>query len=252
MIRAIIIDDNADARTTLADDIFNLNKGVEVVAQAESVKSGIAAINKYKPDLVFLDIQMDDGTGFQMLEEIGKYNFKVIFTTGSGDFALKAIKFSAVDYLLKPIDPDELETAIAKILDKEKSQVTPTGTDSINLLIENLKNLNQAPKRVALSSADRIHLVEIKDVIHCESQSNYTLFYLQGNKKILVTRTLKEFEEMFGPEQFIRVHHSHLINLDHLKEYIKANGGYALMADNSKIPVAVRKKDELLRKLGVH
>jgi len=248
MIRAVIVDDHAEARAALAGDIADINAGVTIVAQAHSVKTAIEAINLHQPDLVFLDIHLDDGNGFQVLEGVKKYDFKVIFTTGSGDFALKAIKFSAVDYLLKPIDTDELEAALKKISKPEPSQ----GNASIELLIENLKNLNQAPKRIALSSADRIHMVEIKDIVRCESQSNYTLFHMIDQKKILVTRTLKEYEEMFDQQGFLRVHHSHLINLVYMKEYIKADGGYALMADNSKIPVAVRKKDDLLKKIGVH
>jgi two-component system, LytTR family, response regulator len=251
MIRAIIIDDSEDARETLAESILGLGKNIAIVAEAGSVSSGIKAINSYKPDLVFLDIHLDDGNGFQVLEGVSKNDFKVIFTTGSGDFALKAIKFSAVDYLLKPIDPDELEIAINKLEDKS-GRDSKTNSDAIDMLIENMRNSGQSPRRVALSSADRIHIVEIKDIVRCESQSNYTLFYLIDNRKILVTRTLKEFEEMFERDNFIRIHHSHLVNLNYLREYIKAEGGYAVMADNSKIPVAVRKKDELLKQLGLH
>jgi two-component system, LytTR family, response regulator len=252
MIRAIIIDDADDARATLAEDLKGTGKEIDIVAEANGVKSGIEAINRYKPDLVFLDIHMDDGNGFQVLEGVKSYDFKVIFTTGSGDFALKAIKFSAVDYLLKPIDPDELEHALTK-LEKTGKQISDIqNQESIRMLVENLKHMNQPPKRIALSSADRIHIIEVKDIVRCESQSNYTLFYLNDKRQILVTRTMKEFEEMLEPDNFIRIHHSHLINFAFLREYIKADGGYALMADQSRIPVAVRKKDDLLRKLGLH
>lgn len=246
-IKAVIIDDTTASRISLADDLDTYCENVMLIGQAESVKTGVKLINSLKPPLIFLDVQLEDGTGFDILEQIEKYPYQVIFTTGSDDHAFKAIKWSAVDYLLKPVDPDELVNAVAKV----KPAAKDIPQENIQLLLENLKNVKSAPKRIALSSADRIHVVNVDEIIRCESQRNYTLFFLAGHKQILVTRTLKEFEEMLGPHGFIRIHHSHLINTDYLKEFIKADGGYALMSDNSRIPVAVRKKDELLKFLGV-
>jgi two-component system, LytTR family, response regulator len=247
MIKAVIIDDTETSRASLADDLARYCENVALIGQAESVKTGVRLVNSLKPQLIFLDVQLGDGTGFDILQQIMSYPYQVIFTTGSDDHAFKAIKFSAVDYLLKPVDPDELVAAMSKV---KTSQQQPA-QDNIQLLLENLKNVKSGPKRIALSSADRIHVVNVDEIIRCESQRNYTLFFLKGNKQILVTRTLKEFEEMLEPQGFMRVHHSHLINTEYLKEFIRADGGYALMSDNSRIPVAVRKKDELLKFLGV-
>jgi two-component system LytT family response regulator len=249
MISAVIIDDQEEARFTLEDDLREYGEGIAVIGQAGSVKAGIRLINSLKPDVIFLDIHLEDGTGFMILEGITPYPYQVIFTTGSDSFAFRAIKFSALDYLLKPIDPDELAAAIRKIREKPKAALPQ---ENIELLIENLKHKNEKPKRIALGSADRIHMVEVKDIIRCESQRNYTLFHLGGNRQLLVTRTLKEFDEMLERYGFYRVHHSHLINLDYLREFVKADGGYAVMSDGSKVPVAVRKKDELLSILGIH
>lgn len=245
MIKSVIIDDTETSRVSLADDLERYCENVLLIGQAGSVKTGVRLINSLKPELIFLDVQLGDGTGFDILQQIEPYPYQVIFTTGSDDHAFKAIKFSAVDYLLKPVDPDELVSAVSKVKPAQPQQ----SHDSIRLLLENLNK--SKPKRIALSSADRIHVVNVDEIIRCESQRNYTLFFLSGSKQILVTRTLKEFEEMLEPQGFMRIHHSHLINTNYLKEFIKADGGYALMSDGSRIPVAVRKKDELLKFLGV-
>lgn len=251
MIRAIIVDDIQRSRASLADDLKRYCPEVEVIAEAASVKTGVDAIKKHKPDVVFLDIQLEDGNGFNILEQVGKADFKVIFTTGSDEYGIKAVKFSALDYLLKPIDPEELVAAVGKL--KEASQAEKEGIkDNISVLIENLKNINNSSRRIALNSADRVHVVNVSDIIRCESQRNYTLFYIKGNKQILVTRTLKEFEDMLEDSGFVRVHHSHLINISYLKEFVKSDGGYALMTDGSEVPVAVRKKEHLLQLLGLH
>ena len=246
MIKAIIIDDISDARHNLAEDIKRYCPGIEVIAEADGVATGLEVIKKHKPGLVFLDIQLEDGTGFNILEALGKHDFKVIFTTANDGYALKAIKYSALDYLLKPVDPEELVAAIQK-MEEQKSP----GNESLRLLAENLRNLSMGPKRIALNSAERVQIVPVADIIRCESQRNYTLFFLVGNKQILVTKTLKEFDEMLAGNDFIRIHHSHLINMNFLREFVKTDGGHALMSDGSKVPVAVRKKDEFLKRLGV-
>lgn len=250
MIRAIIIDDVKRSRESLADDLKRHCPEVEIVGEAESVKTGIDAIRKHHPDVVFLDIQLEDGNGFNILEQVGKADFKVIFTTGSDEYGIKAVKFSALDYLLKPIDPEELVAAVQK-LSESKEQKQDIG-NNISVLIENLKNINNTSKRIALNSADRVHVVNVSDIVRCESQRNYTLFYIKGNKQILVTKTLKEFEDMLEDSGFVRVHHSHLINMSYMKEFVKSDGGYAVMTDGSQVPVAVRKKEHLLQILGLH
>ncbi|TND09798.1 MAG: two-component system, LytT family, response regulator [Bacteroidetes bacterium] len=248
MIRAVIIDDAPDARQSLADDIEKHCPQVNVVAEAESVASGIKAIQQFQPELVFLDIQLGDGTGFDMLEQIGNTTAKVIFTTGLDNQGIRAIKFSALDYLLKPVDPDELVAAVEKM---KSAQTSGGALESLRLLTENLRQSQQSPKRIALNSADRVHVVQVSEIIRCTSERNYTIFFIKGGKQIVVTRTLKEYEEMLEPSGFVRVHHSHLINLEHLREFVKADGGYALMNDGSHVPVSVRKREELMKALGL-
>lgn len=245
MLRAVIIDDVTESRQTLADDLQTYCPQITLAGTAESVVTAVKLIDALKPEVIFLDIQLGDGTGFEVLEQVKHKNYKVIFTTGSDRFAIQAIKCSAVDYLLKPIDPDALQLAVKKLA---QSNAIP---EQIELLIQSLKNKQTPLKRIALNSADRVQLVNVAEVIRCESQGNYTLFYLQDKRQILVTRTLKEFEEMLDENEFIRVHHSHLVNINYLKEFVKTDGGYVVLSDNSQVPVSVRKKEQLLKILGV-
>lgn len=248
MIRAIIIDDIDNSRLTLAHDLKHYCPQISIIGEADSVKTGIEVIKKYKPDVIFLDIQLGDGTGFNILEQLENIDFKIIFTTALDSYGIKAIKFSALDYLLKPIDPEELVAAVEK-LDKRLSK--DDISDNISVLLENLKDIKPSQKRIALSSTDKIHMVYVNDITRCESKGNYTLFYLTNKDYILVTRTLKEFDILLEEYSFIRVHHSHLINLSYLKEYVKSAGGWAIMKDNTEIPVSFRKKDKLLKMMGV-
>lgn len=244
MFTALIIDDIDKARVTLAHDLETYCPEIKVLGEANGVQSGIQAVAAKKPDVVFLDIEMEDGTGFDMLEQIGQIDFQVIFTTALDSYGIKAIKFSALDYLLKPIDPDELMKAVAKL--KQTTGEKENVKDSIALLLENMRDIKQDHKRIALHSADKIHMVYVKDIIRCESQGAYTLFYLQNQEAILVTKNLKEYEQLLSEHSFIRVHHSHLINFAFLKEYIKKDGGYAVMMDGTQVPVSFRKRNNLL------
>lgn len=247
MFRALIIDDIDNCRITLAQDLKDYCPNIEVIGEADGVMNGIIQIAAKQPDVVFLDIQMKDGTGFDMLEKLGEFNFQVIFTTALDSYGIKAIKFSALDYLLKPVDPDELVKAVGKL---EAVASTNQTRDSISLLLENMKNSQPDNRRIALSSAEKIHMVYVKDIIRCESQGAYTLFYLTGGEQILVTKNLKEFELLLEEYAFVRVHHSHLINFSYLKEYIKKEGGYAVMTDDTQVPVSFRKRTKLLEMIG--
>lgn len=243
MYKALIIDDIENSRITLSHDLKKYCHQIQIIGEADSVKSGVELIANKKPDVVFLDIQLGDGTGFDILEQIEHFDFQVIFTTALDSYGIKAIKFSALDYLLKPIDPDELVEAVGKLkIDKKENTVK----DSLSLLLENLKDIQPAKKRIALSSADKVHMVNISDIIRCESQGGYTIFYLQNKEQIVVTKNLKEYEHLLEEYSFIRVHHSHLINFAYLKEYIKKDGGYAIMTDQSEVPVSFRKRNNLL------
>jgi two-component system LytT family response regulator len=182
-----------------------------------------------------LDIQMKDGSGFDLLEILLIKDFKLIFTTASDEYALKAFKFSAVDYLLKPIDPDELMEAVNRVEHQEKA------SERISLLKENLNH----PKRIALNTLDKIHIVQVAEILRCESSVNYTMFYFTDDTKLLVTKTLKEFDQLLSDHDFIRVHQSHLINVKFIKGFTKSDG-YIFLKDGTKIPVSTRKKQVLM------
>jgi len=235
MIKAVIIDDIQEAITVLTSDLQTYCKNIEVIGSANGVVSGAKIIKELKPDLVFLDIQMPDGTGFDLLEIIGEADFKLIFTTASDEFAIKAFKFSAIDYLLKPIDPDDLMKAVEKV----EHQHNPTSR--LELLKDNLKN----QKKIALNTVDKIHIVQIEDVIRLESDINYTRFYFQDGSKLMVTKTLKEFDKMLSDHSFIRIHQSHLVNTNFIKEYTKQDGKLVLK-NGDRISVSSRKKSTLM------
>jgi len=240
MIKAVIIDDIPEAITVLTSDLQTYCKNIEVIGSANGVVSGAKLIKELKPDLVFLDIQMPDGTGFDLLEIIGEADpiaigFKLIFTTASDEFAIKAFKFSAIDYLLKPIDPDDLMKAVEKV----EHQHNPTSR--LDLLKGNLEH----QKKIALNTVDKIHIVEIEDVIRLESDINYTRFYFNDGTKLMVTKTLKEFDKMLSDHSFIRIHQSHLVNTNFIKEYLKQDGKLVLK-NGDKISVSSRKKSILM------
>jgi two-component system LytT family response regulator len=242
MFTAIIIDDVDNSRLTLAHDLKEYCPQIKIIGEANSVKTAIDEISGKKPDVVFLDIQLGDGLGFEVLETLTDFDFQVIFTTALDTYGIKAIKFSALDYLLKPIDPDELVAAVNKLQDKKKDNIK----NSIDLLLSNIKDINPGNKRIALNSADKIHMVYITDIIRCESQGSYTIFHLKDKEQIVVTKNLKEYENLLDDYSFIRIHHSHLINFAYLKEFVKKDGGYAVMTDNSQVPVSFRKRNDLL------
>ena len=244
MIRALIIDDIKDARDNIRLDIKTYCSDVEIVGEAEGVVSGAKAIRELNPEVVFLDIQMQDGTGFDLLDIIGDINFKVIFTTASDEYAIKAFKFSAIDYLLKPIDPDELVASIKKI---KNTKALPK--ENLNLLSESIKD-HKSMTRLALNTLEKILIVEIKDIVRCESSVNYTTFYFADKSRLMVTKTLKEYDDMLSPLGFIRVHQSHLINSSLVKEFIKSDGGYLMMKDGSSVPVSTRKRQAVVEALN--
>lgn len=241
MIRAVVIDDIEKFRKNLIQDLGDYCSDIEVVGEGDGVINGAKVINEMKPDLVFLDIQINQGTAFDLLEVIGDIDFKIIFTTASDEYAIKAFKISAIDYLLKPIDTDELQAAVKKF--------QLGNGDDYDLLKDNIKQESKSNKRLALHSQEKIDVVEIGTIVRCESNVNYTYFYFEDGSKILVTKTLKEFDKMLTDFGFYRVHQSHLINLDFLKEYVKTDGGYLLMKDGSSVPISTRKKSSVLKLL---
>ncbi|MCR9287610.1 MAG: LytTR family DNA-binding domain-containing protein [Bacteroidetes bacterium] len=243
MPTAIIIDDVAQARQTLKEDIEIYCPNIEIVGEAEGVVSGAKLLRKINADVVFLDIQMNDGSGFDLLEILPEINFKIIFTTASDAHAIRAFRFSAIDYLMKPIDPDELVEAVNKAANQLSKD-----SEKVDLLLQNLRN-GKPPSKLALHTLEKIHVVEINNILRCESSGNYTIFYFSDRPKLLVTKTLKEYDKLLGEYSFLRVHQSHLINSNQIKEFVKIDGGYIVMHDGIKIPVSVRKRASIVKML---
>jgi two-component system, LytTR family, response regulator len=230
MITAVLIDDDVNLRNGMKGLLSLYAPDIFIVGEADSVATGIEALQSHNPQVIFLDIQMNDGTGFD-----------VVFITAYEHYAIKAFRFSALDFLLKPVGPDELEKVIDKIrsvLDKDNDY------SNIDLLLENIRKKADNFKRIALSNSDGIHLIDICDIIRCESDDNYTKFFIKNRKPILISKTLKEYEELLTEHGFVRIHQSHLINLSFVKSYAKKEG-VLYMADNSQLPISQRKRDQL-------
>ena len=243
MHKAIIIDDEKHCRKILNWAVKKKCPTVEIVAECQSGTEGIEAIQKYRPDLIFLDIEMRDMSGFQMLEKIDSIDFEIIFTTAYDQFAINAFKVSAVDYLLKPIDENDLATAVKKL---EKRQEDPISVKQIEFLLTQLqKNLGDHDTSIAVPSSSGLEFIEIENIIYCQSDSNYTHIHLKKSKPMIVSKTLKDIEEMLPKSAFFRVHHSFTVHLKHIKRYLKADGGYLVMSNGDTVKVA-RSKKELL------
>lgn len=243
---AILIDDEPNATEALTNMLRMTTPDVAVIAVANDPQQGIEILRATPPDLLFLDIQMPHVNGFELLEKLGKINFNVIFTTAYDQYALQAFKVSAVDYLLKPIDMDELEAAVAKV--RSRLQATRQDYSAFEKLFEQVQK--PEPRRIALPVGDGLMFVPLSDIVRLQSDSNYTMFYLVNRDKVLVSRTLGDYETMLAGQHFCRVHHSHLINLAHLRRYVKSDGGYAEMSDGSKVEISRRKKDDFVAMLG--
>lgn len=244
MIKAIIIDDIEQARTTLRQDLRDYAPDIELIGEASGVVEGAKLLKHIQPDIVFLDIQMQDGSGFDLLDLLLNIPFKIIFITASDAHAIKAFRYAAIDYLLKPVDPDELVSSLDKY---RKQQINEN--EKYKLLNESLKNHSKPSERLALHSQDKIHIVNISDIIRCESSVNYTEFYFSNRKKMVVSKTLKEFEDLLTDLNFYRVHQSHLVNTKYIHEFVKTEGGHLIMSDGSMVPVSTRKRPDVVKML---
>lgn len=247
MIRTIIIDDEEKARGNLESILEDFCPEIEIVAMEDSVANALAAIAKTKPDLLLLDIQMQNETGFDLLEQLNDIDFEIIFITAFDNYALKAFKFSAVDYILKPIDIQELQLAVQRVAER-KSDRNPT--EKLELFVENLKPSSKRFNKIALPTSDGLIFVPLEDIVQCKSIDNYTEFHLVTKNRILVSKTIKFYEELLSDHQFIRVHRSHLINLEHIQRYVKGEGGYAIMSDGTEVMISRRKKETFLKQFN--
>lgn len=241
-MRVLVIDDEPKARQsiiTLAQSLFD---DMEWVGEAGGVESGVRMIRETNPELLFLDVQMQDGTGFDLLSRIDRTKQHVIFVTAYNHFALQALKFSAVDYLVKPVETQELQQALKKV--REQKSLNEV-RQKLDMLLQNRYRID----KIALPSVYGIEFVSINDIIHCEADDNYTFFYLQNGEKILVSKTLKYFEDLFTAKNFFRIHKASLVNLLYLKKFIKGDGGTVVLDDGTELPVSRRRKEGLMEVL---
>ena len=247
MINAVIIEDEKKSMEVLQALISANCPDVNIVGTADSVASGTELVKKSSPTLIFLDIEMADGSGFDLLEQLGAGSYDVIFTTASDAHALKAIKFSAIDYLLKPIDGDELKVAVEKHKEKKPNDAS---LENLRFLLQNFKKPSEQYSKITLPTGNAYEIVNVKDIIRCEADGSYTTFFLENKKKLLVSASLKHYEDLLPSEDFIRVHHHHLINMSHVVRYLKTDGGYAVMSDGTQIEISRRKKEAFIQRLN--
>lgn len=246
MIKAIIIDDEVHCLDTLSILINDYCPEVRLIEKCSSGKQGIIAVQQYKPELIFLDIEMPLMNGFEFLEQLPKISFSVIFTTSYDQYAIKAIRFSALDYLLKPINPKELIAAVQKV-QMQKHRPAP---EQFEMLMNEIKNKNSGFNKIAIPTLEGFELIPVDQIMRCEADDNYTHIYLKNKTNIIACRTLKEIEQQLENfSSFIRVHHSYLVNMNEVVKYVKGDGGYLVMNDDNMINVSRSRKELLMKKL---
>lgn len=244
IIRSLIVDDEKNGRENLAGLLRTHCPQVQVVSEATSVEEAVAAIGQFHPQLVFLDIEMPGGNGFQLLEHFKDFSFEVIFVTAYDNYVLKAIRFSASDYILKPINLNELTAAVGKVSQRVREK---TENERIRQLHQN--TLHPINPKIGLPTGDRVEFVEVKSIIRCQGESNYTHFYFTDRKPLLVAKTLIEFEELLADYQFIRVHKTHLVNLNHVTSFTKNDGGILFLSNGDSVGISRRRKEFVLNRL---
>jgi len=244
MIKAILIDDEVHCLDTLSILLSDYCPEVQVMERCMSAKQGLMAIGKHNPSLVFLDIEMPAMNGFEFLEQFTEIPFAIIFTTSYDQYAIKAIRFSALDYLLKPIDPKELIAAVHKV----ETQKHLPSAEQFQMLMSQVKNKESGLRKIAIPTAEGFELISADELIRCESNDNYTHLFLKNKTKIIACRTLKEMEDQLESfSSFVRVHHSYLVNLNEVTKYVRGEGGYLVMNDGSTVNVSRSRKDALMK-----
>ena len=245
-IKAILIDDELSSLQNLRQKLDEFCPDIQVVAMAQKPEEGMLLIRHHKPDVLFLDIEMPKMSGFRMLDELGDCDFEIIFTTAYNHYAIDAIRISAFDYLMKPISIKDLQVAVDRL---SKTRFTQT-RERIDILKTTMSDKKSQDDKIAIPTSEGLEFIPIKNILHIESSSNYSKIYFKENKPIVVTKLLKDFEDMLLPYRFYRIHNSHLINLNYIQKYVKAQGGQVIMQDGTVIDVARRKKDEFLKMIA--
>ncbi len=244
MLSALIVDDEDKVRETIKHMLSVYCPNINVVGEANSVQSGYNGIIELKPDVVFLDIKMPDGTGFELLKKFEKIDFYFIVITAFEEFAIQSFKVSALDYLLKPIDATDLMNAVVKltkVIDSDETKIR------LNTLISNIESGKNESKKIVIKTLDGVFVVQSDEIVRCESDNNYTVIHFKDTTKILVSKTLKEFDDILTPLSFVRCHQSHLINTKYIVKYIKFPNAVLLLTDDTSIPISVRKKEAIER-----
>ena len=244
MMKAIIVDDEPYCCETIAT-LLEDNDEVEIVTECYNGIDALEAIRKYNPGLVFLDVEMPKMNGFEMLQQLPSVNFEIIFTTSYDRYALKAIRFSAIDYLLKPIDEEELKNAVQKVI---RHSQKPIG-EQLEILMQKIHHPSTPVRKIAMPTMEGFQMIMIDSIISCEADSNYTTLHLKNNKKMVVCRNLKDIEEMLEDHSFTRVHRCYVVNLNEVEKFVKGEGGYLIMSDGSSIDVSRNKKELLLKRI---
>lgn len=247
MLRSVIIDDEENSSNALKEKLRRYFPQVDVVAVCNNSEQGITVINDLKPDVVFLDIEMPRMNGFAMLQQVSYGDFEIIFTTAYDHYAIKAIRFSALDYLVKPVEIEELGQAIQRAEEKRQQRLP---NERLALLLENLGQTMHQRQRIAVPTTSGLEFVKVGHIVYLEASINYTHIFLKDSRKHTVSRTLKEFEDMLPPETFIRIHHSHIINKNFAERYIRGEGGQVVLSTGVVLDIAKRRKADFLRLIG--
>ena len=242
-LKAILVDDEGSSLQNLQQKLAEFCPDVQVAATAQKPEEAILLIQQLKPDIIFLDIEMPRMNGFRMLDELGDFDFEIIFTTAYNHYAVDAIRISAFDYLMKPVAISELQSAVSRLAEHRLGKTK----DKLDILKHSLSSVRSQEEKIAIPTSEGLEFIPIKTVMHIESSSNYCKIYFTSGKSLLVTKLLKEFEDMLVPYNFYRVHNSHLINLAYIKKYIRGEGGQVIMENGTVVDVARRKKEEFLK-----
>lgn len=246
MLKAIIVDDEQHCIDRVVKLLDTYRKSIELVARCLTVEEGLAQIGILNPDVLFLDVHLRNQTGFDLLTQLARVDFEVVFTTAYDSYAVEAFRFSALDYLLKPIDENEFQSTILKI---EQNTDLKNTAKKLEVLFHNFENNLNRSKKVAIPTLNGLKFISTDEIVRCQSDASYTHIYLNTGRKFTATKTLKFLEELLGNDDFFRVHKSHYVNLSYVDKYIKGNGGYLQMKDGSQIEVAIRRKEEFLKKI---
>lgn len=249
-MKVLIIDNDSSIREGLKLLIQKFCPQILSIHEAKGVAEGLSSIKSYKPDLVFLDVEMDDGTGFDLVQQLGEYDFQLIFITAHNKYAINAFKFCAIDFLLKPIDPSDLVLAVNKAINQIKSKNLQQQVDLLKEIIQNSGINKPKEKKIALNDGNVIHYIKIEDIIFCKADGSYTVFQIMGSQKIMVSHILKEYEDLLTDYGFIRTHHSYLVNLKKIVKFDRSEGGQLFLQDNHSVPVSTRKKEMVLDSLN--